>query len=145
MIYVIDWSLIKFTWNIRLSILYKTYISNKMKWRWRVSQNDEGLRKLSAPPKWIASRCNQEARYNDVISVSRGEREGGKKGRERKRRGPRNEFSSLRRSLVSDARRRNPALVVTLLRVGKVAAGSTIRASPRNWCRHPSDLARETA
>lgn len=98
-----------------------------------MSQNDEGLRKLSAPPKWIASRCNQEARYNDVISVSRGEREGGgEKGRERKRRGPRNEFSSLRRSLVSDARRRNPALVVTLLRVGKVAAGSTIRASPRN-------------
>ena len=60
------------------------------------------------------------------------EREGGEKGRERKRRGPRNEFSSLRRSLVSDARRRKPALVVTLLRVGKVAAGSTIRASPRN-------------
>lgn len=54
-----------------------------MKWRWRVSQNDEGLRKLSAPPKWIASRCNQEARYNDVISVSRGEREGG--GEKRKR------------------------------------------------------------
>lgn len=52
-----------------------------------MSQNDEGLRKLSAPPKWIASRCNQEARYNDVISVSRGEREGGGGGKEERERG----------------------------------------------------------
>lgn len=89
-------SLIEFTWNIRLpsnfatrNVYFQQDESYEQIRRWRASQN-EGLCKLSARPKWIASRCNQEARYN-VISVSRGER-GRKKKREKQER-PRNEFS----------------------------------------------------